>query len=84
MIIFWSLHKHLIQVVLHDLLYYHNYMMTTAEYEQCVKGNHFFGMDMTEMDIGILISMHWGNLNQRDSLSKKITGKWIPSCQKLI
>lgn len=84
MIIFWSLHKHLIQVVLHDLLYYHNYMMTTAKYEQCVKANHFFGMDMTEMDIGILISMHWGNLNQRDSLSKKITGKWIPSCQELI
>lgn len=43
---------HLIEVVLPDLLYYHNYMMTTAKSEQCIKGNHFFGMDMTDMAIG--------------------------------
>lgn len=36
--------------------------MTTAKSEQCIKGNHFFGMDTTEMDISILITMHWDYL----------------------
>jgi len=27
-------------------------MMTSSKSEQCIKGNHFFGMDMTEMAIG--------------------------------